>query len=154
MSDVTRILSELENGDPSSSDKLLPLVYEELRKLAVARLGNEKSGQTLQATALVHEVYLDCSIRGGTTSTRVHGAPEHCSRVGCGHNGLSALFRNGIGSRNSDHTVLRSSEGDSSRAIGIVSDGKDGGEHDRPRTWLGNWFCCSLPDVVSATFKR
>jgi RNA polymerase sigma factor (TIGR02999 family) len=58
MSDVTRILSEIESGDPSSSDKLLPLVYEELRKLAAAKLALEKPGQTLQATALVHEAYL------------------------------------------------------------------------------------------------
>lgn len=58
MSDVTQILSQLENGDPSSSDNLLPLVYEELRKLAAARLAHEKSGQTLQATALVHEAYV------------------------------------------------------------------------------------------------
>ena len=58
MSDVTRILSQLENGDNSSSDQLLPLVYDELRKLAAARLPQEKPGQTLQATALVHEAYM------------------------------------------------------------------------------------------------
>ena len=58
MSDVTRILSQIEDGDPSASDELLPLVYEELRKLAAARLWNEKPEQTLQATALVHEAYL------------------------------------------------------------------------------------------------
>lgn len=58
MSDVTRILSEIEQGDPSAGEQLLPLVYDELRKLAAARLANEKPGQTLQATALVHEVYL------------------------------------------------------------------------------------------------
>jgi RNA polymerase sigma factor (TIGR02999 family) len=58
MSDVTRILSAIEQGDLSDAEKLLPLVYEELRRLAVARLAHEKSGQTLQATALVHEAYL------------------------------------------------------------------------------------------------
>ena len=58
MSDVTRILSQLENGDVSSSDQLLPLVYEELRKLADARLRHEAPGDTLQATALVHEAYV------------------------------------------------------------------------------------------------
>jgi len=58
MSDVTRILSQIESGDPSSSEKLLPLVYEELRKLAAAKLAQEKPGQTLQATALVHEAYV------------------------------------------------------------------------------------------------
>lgn len=58
MSDVTRILSQIESGDPSAAEKLLPLVYEELRKLAAARLALEKPGQTLQATALVHDAYL------------------------------------------------------------------------------------------------
>ena len=58
MSDVTRILSQIESGDPQAAEKLLPLVYEELRKLAAARLAHEKPGQSLQATALVHEAYL------------------------------------------------------------------------------------------------
>jgi RNA polymerase sigma factor (TIGR02999 family) len=58
LSDVTRILSNIESGDPSAAEQLLPLVYEELRKLAEARLHHEKPGQTLQATALVHEAYL------------------------------------------------------------------------------------------------
>jgi RNA polymerase sigma factor (TIGR02999 family) len=58
MTDVTQILSEIESGDPSAADQLLPLVYDELRKLAAARLAQEKPGQTLQATALVHEAYL------------------------------------------------------------------------------------------------
>jgi RNA polymerase sigma factor (TIGR02999 family) len=58
MSDVTRILTRIESGDPSSSEQLLPLVYDELRKLAAARLAQEKPGQTLQTTALVHEAYL------------------------------------------------------------------------------------------------
>ena len=58
MSDVTRILSQIEHGDPKAAELLLPLVYEELRKLASAKLGSEKPGQTLQATALVHDAYL------------------------------------------------------------------------------------------------
>jgi RNA polymerase sigma factor (TIGR02999 family) len=58
MTDVTNILGQIEDGDPSAAEKLLPLVYEELRKLAVARMAQEKPGQTLQATALVHEAYL------------------------------------------------------------------------------------------------
>jgi len=58
MSDVTRILSKIDSGDPSAADQLLPLVYDELRKLAAAKLAHEKPGQTLQATALVHEAYL------------------------------------------------------------------------------------------------
>jgi RNA polymerase sigma factor (TIGR02999 family) len=58
MSEVTRILSAIEQGDPHAAEHLLPLVYEELRKLAAQRLAQEKPGQTLQSTALVHEAYL------------------------------------------------------------------------------------------------
>jgi RNA polymerase sigma factor (TIGR02999 family) len=58
MSEVTRILTAIEQGDPAATDQLLPLVYDELRRLAEAKLAKEKSGQTLQATALVHEAYL------------------------------------------------------------------------------------------------
>ena len=58
MHDVTQILSEIEQGDPNAVEQLLPLVYEELRKLAAVRLDREAPGQTLQATALVHEAYL------------------------------------------------------------------------------------------------
>src|SRR5574341_2052971 len=58
MSEVTRILSAIEAGDPHAAAQLLPLVYDELRKLAAARLAAEKPGQTLQATALVHEAYV------------------------------------------------------------------------------------------------
>jgi RNA polymerase sigma factor (TIGR02999 family) len=58
MSDVTRILSAIEQGDPHASEQLLPLVYNELRELAAQKLAQEKPGQTLQATALVHEAYL------------------------------------------------------------------------------------------------
>jgi RNA polymerase sigma factor (TIGR02999 family) len=58
MTDLTRILSAIEQRDPSAAEKLLPLLYDELRKLAAARLAQEKPGQTLQATALVHEAYI------------------------------------------------------------------------------------------------
>lgn len=58
MTDVTSILIQIESGDPAAAEKLLPLVYDELRKLAAAKLSHEKPGQTLQATALVHEAYL------------------------------------------------------------------------------------------------
>ena len=58
MNDVTRILSAIEQGDPQAAEQLLPLVYDELRKLAARKLAQEKPGQTLQATALVHEAYL------------------------------------------------------------------------------------------------
>src|SRR5712671_3967886 len=58
MSDVTRILEALQHGDGNAADELLPLVYEELRKLAAHKMANERPGQTLQPTALVHEVWL------------------------------------------------------------------------------------------------
>jgi RNA polymerase sigma factor (TIGR02999 family) len=58
MADVTLILSQIEQGDPQAAEQLLPLVYDELRKLASQRLGKEEPGQTLQATALVHEAYV------------------------------------------------------------------------------------------------
>ena len=58
MSEVTKILSDIENGDSAASEQLLPLVYDQLRKLAVHRMAQEKPGQTLQATALVHEAYI------------------------------------------------------------------------------------------------
>src|SRR4051812_3726626 len=58
MSEVTRVLSAIEQGDPHAAEQLLPLVYQELRALAAQRLAQEKPGQTLQATALVHDAYL------------------------------------------------------------------------------------------------
>src|SRR5262249_18359885 len=70
MNDVTRILSAIEQGDAHASAQLLPLVYEELRNLAAAKLAQEKPGQTLQATALVHEAYLRL-----VESERRHSSP-------------------------------------------------------------------------------
>ena len=58
MTDVTQILNAIESGDPSAAEQLLPLVYDELRKLAAQKMAQEKPGQTLQATALVHEAYI------------------------------------------------------------------------------------------------
>src|SRR6476620_4250746 len=58
MKNITQILSQIESGDPNAAEQLLPLVYDELRKLAAAKLAQENPGQTLQATALVHEAYL------------------------------------------------------------------------------------------------
>ena len=70
MSDVTRILGAIEEGDPQASEQLLPLVYDELRKLAAQRLSQEKPGQTLQATALVHEAYLRLVPSGDASTSR------------------------------------------------------------------------------------
>ena len=64
MSDITQLLNAVEAGEPKAADQLLPLVYEELRKLAVVRMANEKSGHTLQPTALVHEAWLKIAGEG------------------------------------------------------------------------------------------
>src|SRR5260370_7399075 len=58
MGDVTRVLADIERGDPRAAEQLLPLVYDELRKLAAQKMAQENPGQTLQATALVHEAYV------------------------------------------------------------------------------------------------
>jgi RNA polymerase sigma factor (TIGR02999 family) len=74
MNDVTRVLTAIERGDPQAAEQLLPLVYDELRRLAAQRLAQEKPGQTLQATALVHEAYLRL-VRGdqnGCWNSRAH----------------------------------------------------------------------------------
>ena len=72
MTDVTRILSAIEQGEPHAAEQLLPLVYNELRKLAAQKLAHERPGQTLQATALVHEAYL----RLVASPARKSGEPE------------------------------------------------------------------------------
>ena len=71
MSDVSRILSAIERGDPAAAGQLLPLVYQELRKLAAQKLAREPSGLTLQPTALVHEAYI--RLVGGVPR---EGAPQ------------------------------------------------------------------------------
>jgi RNA polymerase sigma factor (TIGR02999 family) len=67
MSDVTRILSAIEQGDPHAAEQLLPLVYDELRRLAAVKLSHERPGQTLETTALVHEAYIRL-VTGGAES--------------------------------------------------------------------------------------
>jgi RNA polymerase sigma factor (TIGR02999 family) len=74
MSEVTRILDAIEQGDPHAAEQLLPLVYDELRRLAAQKLAQEKPGQTLDATALVHEAYLRLVAGGGP------GPPEFANR--------------------------------------------------------------------------
>jgi hypothetical protein len=81
MSDVTRILSQIEQGDPQAAEKLLPLVYEELRKLAAVKIAQEKPGQTLQATALVHEAWL--RLVGGGKEPKTE-EPKNQERAGDG----------------------------------------------------------------------
>jgi RNA polymerase sigma factor (TIGR02999 family) len=74
MSDITRILSQIESGDPSAGEQLLPLVYDELRKLAASKLAHERPGQTLQATALVHEAWM---VLVGAENTQGWGGRAH-----------------------------------------------------------------------------
>jgi RNA polymerase sigma factor (TIGR02999 family) len=81
MADVTCILSQIEQGDPAGAEKLLPLVYDELRKLAASKLAQEKPGQTLQATALVHEAYL-----------RLFGSQERARNVDGNWDGRGHFF--------------------------------------------------------------
>jgi RNA polymerase sigma factor (TIGR02999 family) len=78
MSDVTRILEQIQQGDPAAANQLLPLVYDELRKLAAQKLAQEKPGQTLQATALVHEAYL--RLVGNQAPDTKHPTPDWNSR--------------------------------------------------------------------------
>src|SRR3954451_17794820 len=85
MTDVTRILSAIEQGDRQAAEQLLPLVYEELRKLAAQRLAQERPGQTLQATALVHEAYLrlvggDAASSGWNSRGHFFGAAAEAMR--------------------------------------------------------------------------
>ena len=70
MTDVSRILSAIEQGDPHAAEQLLPLVYDELRKLAAQKMAQEKPGQTLQATALVHEAYIRLVASGDASAPR------------------------------------------------------------------------------------
>src|SRR5438552_1873708 len=70
MNEVTRVLSAIEGGDPHAAEQLLPLVYQELRQLAAQRLAQEKPGQTLEATALVHEAYLRLVASGDASGPR------------------------------------------------------------------------------------
>ncbi len=78
MSEVTRILDQIQQGDSRAAEQLLPLVYGELRKLAAQRLAQEKPGQTLQATALVHEAYL--RLVGKDCGDKPRGSPEFGGR--------------------------------------------------------------------------
>jgi RNA polymerase sigma factor (sigma-70 family) len=91
MSDVTSILSKIDAGDPAAAEQLLPLVYDELRRLAAAKLAHEKPGQTLQATALVHEAYLRLASGGRE--------PPEATREGSQDSGVGEASQRPISSR-------------------------------------------------------
>ena len=103
MTEVTQILGAIETGEPQAADRLLPLVYDELRKLAAARLAHEKPGQTLDATALVHEAYL----RLARPADR---EPLHWD--GRGHFFAAAANRGASGRANASPTRIPHSEND------------------------------------------
>jgi RNA polymerase sigma factor (TIGR02999 family) len=119
LNDVTRILSAIEHGDPRASEELLPLVYRELRRLAQQRLAREKPGQTLQATALVHEAYVRL-VEGEEArlwNSRGHffaAAAEAMRRVLVESARRKALPKHGGGRRrielNEAHRILESSD--------------------------------------------
>lgn len=115
MSDVTRILSAIEQGDPQAAEQLLPLVYNELRRLAAQRMAAEKPGQTLQATALVHEAWLRLvgGEQGGTWNSRNHffiAAAEAMRRILVeSARQKSALKRGGAAVRNALDSALADS---------------------------------------------
>ena len=94
MTDVTRILSAIDQGDSHAADKLLPLVYDELRKLAARKLSNERPGETLQATGLVHEAYL--RLVGSPSEQKWNGAGTSSPPQprGCGASSWSAHAKN------------------------------------------------------------
>ena len=101
MSDVTRILSQLERGDPKAAEQLLPLVYEELKKLAASKLAQEKPGHTLQATALVHDAYIRLvdAERARDWNSRGHffgAAAEAMRRILINHARQKATAKRGV----------------------------------------------------------
>jgi len=101
MKDVTRILNQIENGDPRAGEELLPLVYEELRRIAAQKMGHESPGHTLQATALVHEAWL--RLTGATQQTwqnRAHffgAAAEAMRRILVEHARRKQSLKRGAG---------------------------------------------------------
>ena len=118
MSEVTRILSAIEKGDPRAAEHLLPLVYDELRKLAAHRLAQEKPGQTLQATALVHEAYLrlvdvEKASRWASRGHFFAAAAEAMRRILVDRARAEVATSGAAGSRNSTSTPSISSAGSS-----------------------------------------
>jgi hypothetical protein len=93
MNEITRVLAAIEQGDPQASEQLLPLVYDELRKLAAAKLARMEPGQTLQATALVHEAYLRLVDTGRAPAWNSRGISTSPPRRPCGGSWSSASGR-------------------------------------------------------------
>jgi hypothetical protein len=81
MNDVTLILTAIEQGDAKAAEKLLPLVYKELRRLAVHKMSKEPTGQTLQATALVHEAYIVSNLLNLLSVSALHSMFDTCTNA-------------------------------------------------------------------------
>jgi RNA polymerase sigma factor (TIGR02999 family) len=130
MSDVTRILSQIDSGDPRAAEQLLPLVYEELRKLAAAKLAHEKPGQTLSATALVHEAYVRLvGQQSGNDACHWNGrghffgaAGEAMRRILVDRARRKARVRHGEGHRRVELTEVPEASGPSPETILIVDE--------------------------------
>lgn len=125
MTEVTKILSQIEVGDPTAAEKLLPLVYQELRKLAAVRLAQEQPGQTLQATALVHDAYLRLvgSQRTQNWDSRGHffaAAAEAMRRILVEQARRKKCQRHGGGRRRLELDEQKLTPGDDSREIDRV----------------------------------
>jgi RNA polymerase sigma factor (TIGR02999 family) len=106
VNDITRILFEIEQGDPKAADRLLPLVYDELRRLAAARLAREQPGQTLDATALVHEAYLRLIGENAAWDCRGHffaAAAEAMRRILVENARRKKRLRHGSGRQRVEH---------------------------------------------------
>jgi RNA polymerase sigma factor (TIGR02999 family) len=117
MADVTQILSQIESGDPAAAEQLLPLIYDELRRLAGAKLAKEKPGLTLQATALVHEAYLrlidsDKSLSWNSRRHFVAAAAEAMRRILVENARRKARLKHGGGLQRHDANEVRLTEGE------------------------------------------
>jgi RNA polymerase sigma factor (TIGR02999 family) len=128
MSDVTQILNQIDSGDPRAAEQLLPLVYDELRKLAAAKLAQEKPGLTLSATALVHEAYLRISGNGQGDScwnSKGHffaAAAEAMRRILVDRARRKARVRHGEGHRRVELTEVPEASGPSPETILMVDE--------------------------------
>jgi RNA polymerase sigma factor (TIGR02999 family) len=127
MNEVTRVLSAAERGDPRAAEQLLPLVYNELRRLAAQRLAKEKSGQTLQATALVHEAYLrlvgsDVSQKWNSRSHFFGAAAEAMRRILVEKARRKGRIRHGRGFRRVDLLDSEVAEATADEQIVLLDD--------------------------------
>ena len=149
MNDVTQILSALEHGDPNAADKLLPLVYDELRKLAAARMAQESPGQTLQATAFVHEAYLRLvageTERSGWDGRGISSPPpqKRCGAFLVENARRKQRVKHGGGVRPGGiRRVGHGRTASAGRLAGLGCRARQTG--DRSTQWRPNWFSCDI----------